>query len=144
MKSTLKLTAALLCLQLLAITAFAQDIQKAFTGIWELAQAGANGQALQNSPPGYLKIFNDSTFANVQVRNTGSVISHGGRFLVNDSQNYTETALYRLPEMTGGPLGKGFHLKYLFSEDRKQLTITFTLESGIESGIALTEIWRRL
>jgi hypothetical protein len=58
MKLTLKITAALLCLQLLAITTFAQSNQKAFTGIWELAQAGANGQALQNSPPGYLKVFN--------------------------------------------------------------------------------------
>lgn len=141
MKLTLKFATALLCLQLLAITAFAQNTQKAFTGIWELAQAGANGQALQNTSPGYLKIFNaDSTFANIQVRNTGSVISHGGRFIVDDTQNYTETALYRMPEMTGGPLGQGFHLKYQFSEDRKQLTISFILESGM----AVVEVWRRL
>jgi hypothetical protein len=141
MKLTLKITAALLCLQLLAITTFAQSNQKAFTGIWELAQAGANGQALQNSPPGYLKVFNaDSTFANVQVQRSGSVISHGGRFIVNDTQNYTETALHRIPEMTGGPLGQGFHLKYIFSEDRKQLTISFILESGM----AVVEVWRRL
>src|ERR1700712_3260557 len=120
MKLSLKFATVLFSLQLLAITTFAQNAQKAFTGIWELAQAGATGQTLQDAPPGYLKIFNaDSTFANVQVRNTGSKISHGGRFLVTDAQNYSEIPLYRIPEMAGGPLGKGFPLKYEFNEDRK-------------------------
>jgi hypothetical protein len=141
MKVILKITTLLVCLQFLALVTFAQSTQKAFVGIWELAQQGGNGQVPQNVGPGYLKVFNaDSTFANLQVHSSGSVISHGGKFLVDDAQNYTETALYRLPEMTGGPLGQGFHLKYQFSDDRKQLTISFVLEDGA----AITEIWRRL
>ncbi|MDB5156794.1 MAG: hypothetical protein JWR50_1501 [Mucilaginibacter sp.] len=83
MKPILKLTVAL-CLQFLAITTFAQANKKTFTGIWELAQAAYNGQPLQNAPHGYLKTFNsDGTFANVQMRNTGAIISHSGRYQVN-------------------------------------------------------------
>lgn len=140
MKLTIKF-AAILCLQFLAMTTFAQSGKKAFTGIWELAQAASNGQDLQKTGPGYLKIFNaDGTFANVQVRNTGSVISHSGEYTINDAEHYTEKALYRMPEMTGGPLGTDFKLHYEFSEDKKQLTLTFILESGLR----ITEVWQKL
>ncbi|MCC8424102.1 DUF4488 domain-containing protein [Mucilaginibacter sp. UR6-11] len=141
MKSILKIATALLALQLLAITTFAQTGNKTFTGIWELAQSGPTGSALQNAGPGYLKIFNaDSTFANVQIRNTGAIISHSGKYTVDDAQNYTETASYRIPEMGGGPLGNAFKLKYKFSEDAKMIQISYVLENGI----AATEIWRKL
>jgi hypothetical protein len=140
MKLTLKFTGAILCLHLFVITAFAQ--RKQFIGIWEMTQeAHGNGQALYNVKPGFLKIFNaNGTFVDLQVRGSGSVISHGGKYKVNDAQNYTETALYRLPEMAGAPLGKGFPLRYQFSEDKKQITISFRLEAGRE----IVEVWRRL
>lgn len=60
MKPNLKVIAILLCLHFVAATTFAQNTQinkKAFIGIWELSQAAANGQALQDSPHGLIKIL---------------------------------------------------------------------------------------
>lgn len=140
MKTILKITTALLCLQFLATTTFAQASKKTFTGIWELAQAAANGQPLQNSPHGFLKTFNSNgTFANVQMRNTGALISHSGKYFVKDGY-YLERTLYRIPQMSGGPLGKDFKISYQFSEDQKQVTFNFTVESGMK----ITEVWRKL
>jgi hypothetical protein len=149
MKSILKFIPVLLCLQFFAVSTFAQTQNEVpahanktyFTGIWELAQIGQQRGQLQNVNPGYLKIFNtDGTFANIQGRNTGSVISHSGQFVVNTATEYTEFATYRMTGMTGGALGKGFKLTYEFSVDKKYITISYTLESGE----AFTEVWRRL
>lgn len=142
MKTLSKFIIALLCFQLLATLGYAQKAKrKTFTGIWELIQAGESGGQLGRSPAGYIKVFNrDGTFANLQARYSGSVISHSGKYIIKGGNEYIEVPTYRMPGMTGGPLGKGFKLNYEFSEDKKQLTLNFTLESGL----ALTEVWRRL
>jgi hypothetical protein len=143
MRASLKFITALLCFYFVATTAFAQNkrtYKKAFIGIWELSMAGTNGQPLQMAAPGCFKTFNvDKTFANFQVRNTGSVISHSGKYTIDDAHNYTETAMYRL-ENTGEPLGQGFKMNYGFSEDNKQVTFRF----AIKNGTAFTEVWRKL
>jgi hypothetical protein len=140
MKNNLKFIAALLCFYFAASAAVAQSNKKAFVGIWELSKGSTNGQPLQNAGPGYLKTFNaDHTFANLQIRNTGSVISHSGKYTIDNAQSYTETALYRL-NTSEDPLGQGFKINYRFSEDKKQLTLNFTFKDGT----AFTEVWRKL
>lgn len=144
MKPNLKLIAALLCCYFVVTTAFTQKKipvnKNAFIGIWELSMAATNGQPLQNAGPGYLKTFNaDNTFANVQIRNTGSVISHSGKYTIDNARSYTETAWYRM-EKTDEPLGQGFKINYEFSEDKKVMTFKFTFKNGTE----FTEVWRKL
>jgi hypothetical protein len=142
MKPTLKLTTVLLCLQLFAITVLAQATKNKFTGIWELRQDGYNEQPLQNAPSGLLKIFNaDNTFSNVRLQRTQSIISHSGKYQIEDAKQYSETAFYRIPQMDGlTPLGTALKINYLFSEDEHLLTLTFTAETGIR----VTEVWRKL
>jgi hypothetical protein len=141
MKLSIKF-AAILCLQFLAMTTFAQSGKKAFTGIWELSQGKYNDQPLQNAPPGLLKIFNaDGTFSNVRVQRPQSIISHSGTYKVTDGKHYLETAINRIPEMNGlTPLGEPLEISYEFSEDKKLLTLNFTAATGI----IVTEIWRKL
>jgi hypothetical protein len=145
MRTNLKFITVLICFYFAVTVAFAQKPQpnkKAFIGIWELSMAASNGQPLQNAGPGYLKMFNtDGTFANVQMRNTGAVISHSGTFAIDNARSYTETALYRMPENTSDdPLGQGFKMNYEFGEDKKLVTFKFAYKDGT----TFTEVWRKL
>ncbi|GAA4330383.1 hypothetical protein GCM10023149_35530 [Mucilaginibacter gynuensis] len=143
-KINLKFIVALLCLYFAVTTAFAQNKKankKAIVGIWELSMIETNGQPLQATDPGHLKLFNaDGTFANIKVLNTGSVISHSGKYTVDNTQSYTETALYRITENANDPLGKGFKINYAFSDDKNSLTLKLIYKDGVTS----TEVWRKL
>ncbi|WP_214070469.1 DUF4488 domain-containing protein [Mucilaginibacter sp. dw_454] len=138
MKVILKAAALLICFHFCASGVFAQTNEKAFYGSWELDQSAYYGR--QEPPTRYTKIFNaDHTFANLQTQAGKTFTSHSGKYQVNNDDYYTERALYVKEGMSFVFKDKDVIIHYHFSDDKKWLTFSFT----VQNGTAFTERWRR-
>jgi hypothetical protein len=138
MKNILKVSVLLMCFLYCTESVFAQSEEKAFYGSWELDQSAYVGQ--QHSSTRYIKIFNaDHTFTNLQIYASKTFISHSGKYQVNDNDYYTERALYVKEGMNFVFKDKDVKIHYHFSDDKKWLTLSFT----VENGTSFTERWRR-
>jgi sugar (pentulose or hexulose) kinase len=146
MKPDLKYLLLFIAVQLFALGTFAQGSNKSFVGIWELTTIKSDGGVPTEVPPGVLKIFNaDGTFTNVQVQQTGSVITHGGKFVVNDDRQYTETIKNEINTAEYALAGKTYKIRYVFGLDKKTLKLDGTVDGkNGQPDLAYTEVWRKL
>jgi hypothetical protein len=141
MKLSLNFAAVLMCITFSITIAHAQSNKKSIVGIWELAQSNFADKPLVPSRPGLLKIFNSNgTFTNIQARSTGAIISHSGKYRVNNDEFYTETSLSKGDGFIYVTANKPVQINYKFSEDKKRLTLNFT----VPEGTSFTEVWRKL
>jgi hypothetical protein len=146
MNPILKYALLFTCLQFFALGAFAQISNKSFVGIWELTTLKSNGGAPSDVPPGLLKIFNaDGTFTNVQVSQSGSLISHSGKYAGNDDQQYTEIIKNQISTDEYVLAGKTYKIKYVFGLDKRTLKLDGNVDGKNGTpGLTYTEVWRKL
>jgi len=149
MKTNLKLIALFLCFHFMANATFAQSSKNSektsltqnaqanapFVGIWELYKVTTNGQALQDYPPGYIKIYNaDGTFSIIRVQMTGSIIKGSGYYIIDNDHSCREAD--KAEEL----ISKGFKIDYQFSQEKKVLSVSFSYQPGV----VYTEVYRKL
>ncbi|GAA4102262.1 DUF4488 domain-containing protein [Mucilaginibacter panaciglaebae] len=138
MKSILKFAALFLCFHFGATTVFAQADEKAFYGSWQLDESAYYGQ--QEPPVRYTKIFYPNhTFVNQQTKASKTFTSHSGRYTVNNDGTYTERSSYVKEGIGFVFKDKDVIIHYHFSDDKKLLTLSFT----VANGASFTEHWRR-
>lgn len=137
MKIFLKVSFLFICFNVSSANLFAQIDEKAFYGSWELDQSAYYGKPQTR----YIKIFNaDHTFSNQQIRGTTTFTSHNGVYRVDDDQYYTERSLYVKEGMSFVFKDKDVIIHYHFSDDKKVLTLSFT----VANGTSFTEHWRKI
>ncbi|MFD2872217.1 DUF4488 domain-containing protein [Mucilaginibacter ximonensis] len=138
MKTFLRIAILLICFNFLANNLFAQADEKAFYGIWELDQSAYYGK--QEPPVHYTKEFDPNhTFINRQTKDSKTFTSHLGKYQVNNDGTYTERASYVKEGMSFVFKDKDVIIRYQFSDDKKMLTLSFT----VANGASFTEHWRK-
>jgi hypothetical protein len=128
------------------IAAFSQSNKETFLGKWELKKVTSpDGRSLY-SPAMCQKEFKaDNTFANFQFRGGDWIITHNGKYLVNDNEYYTEFIANEANGMIYALTGKTYKIKYMFSEDKKTLTILGSVDGKNGGpGTSYIEVWKKI
>lgn len=140
MRSTLKIIAAIFCIQFSIQAASAQN-KKDFVGIWQFTQFGNDTLNLGMSARGVLKINTDSTFQVVRFQGiTGFIITHSGTFRVTDKNFYLQKTTFQLPVYGTAGLNNEGKLFYKLGPDKKTMRVSYT----VDSGEMYYEMWTKL
>jgi hypothetical protein len=146
MKLNLKNSLIVCALIFSTIAAFSQSNKEAFVGKWELKKVTSpDGRSLY-SPAACQKEFKpNNTFANSQFRGGDWIITHNGKYLVNDNEYYTELIANEANGMAYALAGKVYKIKYMFSDDKQTLTIFGSVEGkNGQLGVSYIEVWKRV